>query len=80
MECLILRVGSDEPCYKTPTKNSKYCTMHNFLMKNSNEKPCLRCGKRTHSKLQICNACGAYKIRYHTVKYECQRLRQIDLS
>ena len=54
--------------------------------KNSKVKPCSRCGKGTYSKLQICNPCGANKIRvmqrYHTVikpfKNECIRLRNIE--
>ena len=54
--------------------------------KNSKVKPCLRCGNGTYSKLQICNPCGANKVRvmqrYHTVikpfKNECIRLRNIE--
>ena len=52
-----------------PLKNSYYRAMHIFLIKYSKVKPCLKCGKR--SKLQICNPCGANKVRvndrYHTV-------------
>ena len=85
MECGFLRVGDNEPCHLQPTKNSKYCALHNFLIKNSQVKPCLRCGKGTWSKLQICNPCGANKIRvnkrYHTVikrcNAECHRLGKI---
>ena len=34
MECAFLRVGDNEPCHLQPTKNSKYCALHNFLIKN----------------------------------------------
>ena len=85
MDCEFLKVGSNDPCHKQAVKNSKYCAMHKFLMKNGNVKSCLRCGKRTCSKLQICNKCGANKIRvlqrYHNVVkpfyIECRRLRNI---
>ena len=85
MECAFLRVGDNEPCHLQPTKNSKYCALHTFLIKKSQVKPCLRCGKGTWSKLQICNPCGANKIRvnkrYHTVikpyNAECHRLEKI---
>ena len=85
MECAFLNVGDNEPCHAKPTKNAKYCAMHNFLIKSSKVKACLRCGKRTSSKLQFCDSCGANKIRvlhrYHTVikpfKNESRRLRNI---
>lgn len=88
MECAFLRLGDNEPCHSRPTKKSNYCAMHNFLIKHSKVKPCLRCGKGTWSKLQICNLCGANKIRvnerYQTVikplHTECRRLRKISVS
>ena len=84
MECAFLRAGNNE--LFEPTKKSVYCSMHNFLIKNSQVKPCLRCGKGTCSKLQICNRCGASNIRqkqgYHSVakqyNNECRKLRSID--
>ena len=80
-ESALLRVVSFET-----NKNLIYCSMHNFLIKNSQVKPCLRCGKGTCSKLQICNKCGADNIRqkqrYHNVvkqlNNECRRLRNIE--
>ena len=30
MKSAILKVGDNEPCHAKPTKNSKYCAMHNF--------------------------------------------------
>ena len=85
MECAFLRGGDNEPCHLQPIKNSKYCALHNFLIKKSPVKPCLRCGKGTWSKLPICNPCGANKVRvnkkYHTVikpyNAECHRLGKI---
>ena len=87
MECTFLRLGDNEPC-RGPQKNSNYCAIHNFLIKHSKVKPCLRCGKGTWPKLQICNPCAANKIRvnerYHTVikpfNAECHRLRNISVS
>ena len=38
MECGFLRVGDNEPCHLQPTKNSKYCALHNFLIKKSQVK------------------------------------------
>ena len=49
MECAFMKVGNNEPCRAKPTKNSKYCAMHNFLIKNSKVKACIRCGKGTSS-------------------------------
>ena len=63
MECAFLKVGSDDPCHKKPVKNSQFCRIHIFLMKNSNTKPCKLFGKRTYSKLQICERCGVDVIR-----------------
>lgn len=87
MKCAFLRVGNNEPCHSKPTKKSVYCRMHNFLIKASKVKPCLRCGLGTCSKLQMCNKCGANNIRmnqrYHEVikpfNSECHRLRQIEI-
>ena len=86
MECAFLQVGNNEPCHLKPIKKSIYCTMHNFLIKNSQVKPCLRCGKGTWYKLQICNKCGASNIRqkqkHHNVvkqyNNECRRVRSIE--
>ena len=89
MDCKFLKVGSDKQyCSKKPVKGSVYCHMHKFIMKNDKTKPCLHCGKRTCSKLQICNKCGAnnlrVKRRYHTVikpfNDECKRLMCIDID
>ena len=83
MECAFLKVGSDDPCHKKPVKNSQYCVIHKFLMKNSNVKPCKCCGKRTYSKLQICERCGANVIRVRRRSYfnsECKRLRRINID
>ena len=88
MECAFLKVGSDDPCHKKPVKDSQYCAMHKFLMKNSNVKACLRCGKRTYSKVQICNRCDGNKLsirlRYCNVirpfRSECKRLRNINID
>ena len=33
MECGFLRVGDNEPCHLQPTKKSKYCALHNFVIK-----------------------------------------------
>ena len=81
MECAFIRVGGSDHCHKKPTKTSNYCSTHKFLMKNTNVKPCLYCSKRTFSRLQICEACGANKIRVTQKSYyntECRRLRNIQ--
>ena len=88
MECTYLKVGARKPCTLKPTTNSKYCKMHNFLIKNSQVKPCLVCGKGTYAKYQVCVPCGAQRIRlyhrYHEVckpfVNECRRLRNIELD
>lgn len=72
--CAFLKVGDNKPCRLKPTKKSQYCRIHNFLIKTSQVKPCLGCGKGTCSKFQICNKCGAIslraKIRYQRMKGE----------
>ena len=55
MECTFLSVGNNEPCHLKPTKKSSYCRMRIVLIKTSQEKRCLRCGKGSCSKLLICN-------------------------
>ena len=87
MECAFQKVCSDDICRKKPVKYSQYCAMHKFLMKNKNVKACLLCGKRTYSKLQICNRCDDYNLRSKIAYYgvikpfrtECKRLRDIDI-
>ena len=88
MECAFLGLGDNEPCHSRPTKNPNYCAIHNFVKKHSKVKLCLRCGKGTWSKLQICNLCGADKLRvnerYHTMikptNAKCHMLRIISVS
>ena len=86
MDCAFLKAGSDDPCHKKPVKNSQYistCVNHKFLMKNSNVKPCKCYGKRTYSKLHICERCGANVIRVRRKCYfnsECKRLRRIHID
>ena len=54
-------------------------------MKKSKVEECIYCEKETYPSLQICNPCGANKIRvnkrYHTVikpyNAECHRLGKI---
>ena len=79
MECAFLKVGNHKPCESKPTKNSKYCKLHNYLMKTSKVLPCIHYGKGTYSKYQVCVQCGVHKIRYMYV-VECNSLRQIDVS
>ena len=87
MECAFQKVCSDDLCHKKPVKNSQYCAMHKFLMKNDNVKACLLCGKRTYSKIQICNRCDGNNLRAKFVYYnvvkpfrsECKRLRNINI-
>jgi len=86
MECAFMKVGNHESCHSKPTTNSKYCKLHNYLMKKSKVKPCTNCGNGTYAKYQICVPCGAHKVRllhryYEVVKpfeSECRRLRNID--
>ena len=86
MDCIFQGIGSVNPCKKKPVKNSQYCAMHKFLMKNNNVKLCLCCNKRTYSKLQVCTKCNSNKIRniqrYYNVvrpfRAECKRLRNIE--
>ena len=88
MECAFLKAGRDDLCHMKPVNYSQYCAMHKFLMKNSNVKACLRCGKRTYSKVQICNRCDGNKIsirlRYYNVikpfRSGCKRLRNINID
>ena len=86
MECAFLKIGNHEPCHSKTTKNSKYCKLHNYLMKNSKVKPCLKCSKGTCAKYQVCVPCGAererLRHRYHEVakpyNEEVKRLMQIE--
>ena len=87
MECAFLKVGNHELCHSRSTKNSKYCKLHNYLMKKSKVKPCIKCGNGTYAKYQTCVPCGAHKVRllhryYEVVKpfvEECRRLGRIDI-
>ena len=73
MNCQFLKVGSHKHCESKPKKNSKYCTLHTYLMKTSKVKPCLNCGKGTSAKYQICVPCGAHKIRLKHQYYEIEK-------
>ena len=61
MNCQFLRIGSHEPCNRKPTKHSNYCYIHNNLIKKSKAKLCIKCGKGTTAKDQICCACDDKK-------------------
>lgn len=84
MKCAFFRIGDNELCHSRPRKIQTTVRYIFFFIKYSKVKPLLRCGKGACSKLQICNLCGANKIkvnkRYHTMikplNTECHRLRQ----
>ena len=75
------------PVVRGPQKNQT-TARYIFFIKYSKVKPCLKCGKGTWSKLQICNTCGGNKIRvnerYHTkikpFNSESHRLRNISVT
>ena len=73
MECTFTKVGNHESCHSKTTKKSTYCRLHNYLIKTSQVKPCIQCGKGTYAKYQICVACGAHKIRLKHRYYEIQK-------
>jgi hypothetical protein len=88
-KCSFLKINASEPhCKNKPTKNSDYCALHNYVMKNRKVRiPCLGCGKGTVAKYHMCMSCGANKIRLRhryldidqLYKLECYRLRQIKI-
>ena len=83
MECAFLKVANHKPCQSKPTKRSKYCKLHNYLMKKSKVIPCINCGRGTYAKYRVCVDCGASKIRLrHRYIYvvKCQRLRDINID
>ena len=83
MACAFLKVGIHKPCQFKPTKNSKYCKLHNYLIKPSKVLPCNNCGKGTYTKYRVCVNCGASKIRLrhrYICAVECQRLRDINID
>lgn len=76
-------VGDHKPCQLKPTRNSKYCRLHNYLIKTSKVVLCIKCGKGTYAKYKACAKCGAYQIRLkyrYIYEGECCRLRQIDVE
>ena len=79
MNCQFLRIGSHEPCNRKPTKHSNYCYIHNYLIKKSNAKPCIKCTKGTTARDQICCACDNIKAnvleRYYTKISKAKCLR-----
>ena len=83
MECAFLKVANHKPCQSKPTKTSKYCKLHNYLMKKSKVVPCINCGRGTYAKYRVCVDCGASKIRLkHRYIYvvERQRLWNINID
>ena len=79
----LLKVGYHTPCQSTPTKRSKYCALHNRLVKNSKVVPCINCGRGTYAKYRVCTDYGAENVwMKHWLIYliECRGLRRIDIN
>ena len=88
MECKFLKIGDHSTCKNKTTKNSDYCAPHNYLIKKSKARPCLKCNKGTSTKHQICIKCGGASVRvlrrYYEIdreyRLESYRLRQIPIN